>query len=287
MTTVLVTGATGKVGSQVVGALREQGNPVRAFVRNPARAAEMSGAGIELASGDFAEPESIRVALAGVERVFLACGNVPGQVEFERNVIDAAAAAGVRRIVKLSALGAQIGAPLAFWDWHGRIEQHLERSGVPYVVLRPTNSMANLLGSAEQVRREGRFFAPAGDARIALIDPLDVAAVAAAALTTDGHDGETVTLTGPEAITHARVAEVLSAATGRPVQFVDVPDGAARQGFVGAGMPDWLADQLITLYGLLREGAHDLTTDAVRAFTGREPRPFARFARDHAALFGA
>lgn len=285
--TVLVTGATGNVGSQVIRELRGRGVSVRAFIRNPDEAAVTLGQEIELAMGDFSDPDSIRRALDGVEHVFLACGNDSRQIEYETNVIDAAAAAGVRRIVKLSAIGAQVGSPLAFWDWHGRIEQHLRASGLPAVILRPSTYMSNLLASAEAIQHTGKLVAPADGARIAMIDPWDVAAVAAVALTGDGHDAKTYTLTGHEAITYDEIAGQLSEATGRKIDFVDVPGGAAREALVQAGMPDWMAEQLVILFGLLRQGAAAQTTDAVRALTGREPRSFAEFARDHARLFGS
>src|SRR5918998_1074413 len=195
MKKVLVTGATGNVGSRVVGKLRDLGVPVRAFARDAGQAAAVLGDGVEVAVGDFADAASVRRALDGVEGVFLACANVPSQVEHETTVIDAAAGAGVRRVVKLSAFGAEVGSPVAFWDWHGRVEDHLRASGVPAVVLRPTFFMTNLLGAAEQVRHEGALFAPAGGARVAMIDPADVAAVAAVALTEDGHDGRAYTST--------------------------------------------------------------------------------------------
>jgi uncharacterized protein YbjT (DUF2867 family) len=120
MTPVLVTGATGIVGSAVVRELREREVAVRAYVRDPAKATAILGEDVELAIGDLEEPESIRRALDGIDRLFLACGNVPDQIRCETSAIDAAAAAGVRQIVKLSAHGAEAGSPLAFWDWHGR-----------------------------------------------------------------------------------------------------------------------------------------------------------------------
>ena len=287
MTKVLVTGATGNVGSRVVGELRDLGLPVRAFVRDAGRAAPILGDGIELAAGDFSDAASVRRALDGVEGVFLACANDPRQVEHETGLIDVAAGAGVRRIVKLSALGAEVGSPVAFWDWHGRIEDHLWASGVPAVVLRPTYFMTNLLGAAEQVRHEGALFAPAEGARISMIDPSDVAAVAASVLAGGGGNAETRALTGPEPITYERVAEELSAATGRRIRFVAVPDGAAREALVAAGMPEFVAGQLVGMFRALRGGAHDKITDAVRALCGRKPRGFAEFARDHAEAFGA
>ena len=282
MTAVLVTGATGTVGSEVVRELRERGVPVRAFVRDPRKAAALLGEDVELAVGDLGEPESLRRALDGVDRLFLACANVPGQVEHETGAIDAAAQAGVARVVKLSALGAEPGSPLAFWDWQGRIEAHLARSGVPAVVLRPANYMTNLLAAAPS----GRLFAPAGDARIAMVDPRDVAAVAAVALTEAGHDGRAYVLTGPEALTYGEAAAGLSDATGRDIGFVDLPDEAARQGMLDAGMPGFVADFLVGLFEALRAGAHAVPTGTVRAVTGREPRSVADFAREHAGAFG-
>jgi uncharacterized protein YbjT (DUF2867 family) len=285
MSKILVTGATGNVGSGVVRDLRGRGLPVRAFVRDAGKAAAMFGDGVELVPGDFGDAASVRRAVDGVDALFLACANDPRQVEYETGVVDAARQAGVRRIVKLSALGAEVGSPVAFWDWHGRIEEHLRASGLPTVVLRPAFSMANLLGSAEQVRQTGSLFAPAAGARVAMIAPGDVAAVAAAALAEEGHDGRTYTLTGPEAITFERVAEDLSAAVGRPVRFVPVPDEAARQALVETGMPEFVAGQIVAVFGFLRQGLQDRTTGVVRATTGREPHGFARFARDHAGLF--
>ena len=287
VTKVLVTGATGNVGSRVVQELRGRGVSIRAFVRDPYRAAEKLGDSIELTSGDFSDTESLRRTLEGVDHLFLTSADGPQKVEHESAVIDVAAAAGVSRIAKLSTLGAKVGSPLPPFDWHGRIEEHLRRSKVPAVILRSTFFMSNLLGSADAIRQTGKLFAPADEAKIAMIDRWDVAAVAAVVLTTEGHEGATYELTGPEAITYGRIAEELSAVAGRSIGFVDVPDEAARQGFVEAGMPDWLVEHLIGVFRIIRQGALEQTSDTVRSLTGREPRPFAEFAREHAGLFQA
>lgn len=283
---ILVTGATGNVGSHIVRGLSDRGAPVRAFVRDLDAARRKLGDGLDLVSGDFSNPSSIRRAVDGVEQVLLSVPNSPRQVEHEVNVIDVAAAAGVRRIVKLSTIGAEIGSRLAFWDWHARGEQHLRASEVPAVILRSNLYMSNLLGSADQVRRDGRLYAPADRARVGMIDPLDTAAVAAAILTGRGHDGQTYVLTGPEAITFEDVASWLSAATGRQVEFVNVPDEAARAGLVAAGMPDWFAENLVIVFEMLRKGAAERLTDTVERLIGRQPRSFAEFAREHAQFFG-
>jgi uncharacterized protein YbjT (DUF2867 family) len=282
---ILVTGATGNAGSEVVRALTDRGESVRAFVRDPGKARNLFGDGVELAAGDFADPHSVRAALESVEGVLLSCADDPRRVEWETSAIDAAAAAGVGRIVKLSTVGAAPGAPVAFWDWHGRVEQHLRESGVAAVVLRSSFYMSNLLASAEQVAHEGRLYVPAGDARVAMIDPRDVGAAAVAVLTSAGGDGQTYVLTGPEAITYAEVAVELSAATGRRVEFVDVPGDAAKQGLVEAGVPDFAAEQFVKIFEQLRQGVAEQVTDTIQLLTGSTPRNLAAFARDHAHVF--
>lgn len=281
----VVTGATGSAGSQVVRALEESGQPVRAFVRDPDKARGLFGDAVELAPGDFADPDSVRAAFEGVESAFLSGPDDPRRVEWERSAIDVAAASGARRIVKLSSIEAEPGAPAAFWEWHGHIEQHLRASGVPSVILRSNAFMSNVIAGADQVASDGRLYAPAGEARIAMIDPRDVGAAAAAAMTGADHDGETYVLTGPEAIAYAQVAAELSAATGRPVEYVDVPDEGAKQGLVQAGLPDLIAEQVVQVFAMLRRGAGEQVTTTVESLTGRPPRAFASFARDHAYLF--
>jgi len=285
MMKVLVTGATGNVGSQVIQELLERGVPVCAFVRDPGKTSAMLGEGVELAVGDFGDPESVRRALEGVDGVFLACANQPRQVEYETRVIDAAKEMGVRRIVKLSALGTEIGSPIAFWDWHARIEDHLRASKVPSVILRPSFSMANLLASAEAVQYTGKLFAPAGDAGISMIHPRDVGAAAAVALIGDEHEGETYTLTGPEAITFEGVAGQLSGEVGRDIEYLNVPDEAAQQSMTEQGLPGFVAGQIVAVFGILRGGAQEQPTDTVLALTGRGPLNFTEFARENAHCF--
>ncbi len=282
---ILVTGANGNAGSQVVRALMARGRDVRAFVRDPDEAYTRFGDAVALAVGDFADPASFRTALEGVDELVLSCADDPRRVAWETAAIDAAAAAGVRRIVKLSSVGAVPDAPVAFWDWHGQVEEHLRRSGVESVILRSSPYMTNVLEAAEQVARDGRLYAPAGQARIAMIDPVDVGAAAASVVTGAGHDGHTYVLTGPAAITYADVAAALSAATGCEVAFVDVPGEAAQQGMIQSGLPEAVAAEIVGIYAQLRQGAAEQVTATVEALTGRPPRGIAAFAREHASRF--
>jgi uncharacterized protein YbjT (DUF2867 family) len=284
--TILVTGATGNVGSATVRELIDRGARVRAFVRDAERARARLGDDVELTAGDFGDPASLRRALHGVERVLLSSSDSPAKVAHEAAVIAAAVAAGVELVVKASTEGARAGSPLPCFDWNGQAEDALRRAFVPAVNLRSAFYMTNLLMAADQVR-VGSLFAPAGDGAIAMIDPRDVGAVAAAVLTSDGHAGRDYVVTGPEAITYRQVAETLAAATGHPVAYVDVPAEAAREGLVAAGLPPWLVAHLDGAFDLVRRGELAQTTDTVRMVTGREPRSFADFARDRAGAFGA
>jgi uncharacterized protein YbjT (DUF2867 family) len=282
---ILVTGATGNVGAAVVAELAANGTPMRAFVRDEKRGRDRLGAGVELARGDFEDKASIARALDGVDTVFLSSADQPNKLAHETAVIDAAGAAGVRRIVKTSTVGAEAGSPLPPFDWHGRIEDHLRASGIPSVVLHSYFYMTNLLTSVEPVRQMGKLFAPLGGAKIAMIDPRDTGAVGAAALVTDRYDGKILDLSGPESVTYEQVADELSSATERTIEFVNIPDEAARETFVKLGFPDWLLAHFDHLFPLLRSGVVAQPTDTVRSVTGREPRSFATWARDHAAAF--
>lgn len=282
---VLVTGATGSVGSSLLPELFLRGVPVRVFVRDGDAAASLFGGEFDYAAGDFDDLASVERAVEGVDQVFLASPNHPQQEARERAFIDAAVGAGVRRIVKLSAIGAEIGSPLAFWDTHGRIEAHLHDFDPSAVVLRPAFYMSGLLALAAAVRDTGRLFLPAGDATVAMVDPRDVAAVAATVLARSGDEGRTYRLTGMESLAFADVAERLSATIGRAVTYVDVPPGEARAAMLGSGMPEWLADNLVILFGLIRTGALAGISGDVQEVTGREPRRWAQFVAEHAGAF--
>ncbi len=269
MTTILVTAPTGNVGSALIPLLQARGVAVRAL---SARGAQV--------------PTTLDDAMTGIDAVFLACGNFPGQVDYETAVIDAAVRAGVRRLVKLSARGAATGSPVAFWSWHAAIERHLAASRLPATVLQPSFMMTNLLQSAGQVRGAGMLFAPAGQARIAMVDPRDVADAAAVTLMADGHEGRTYVLTGPQALTFEQVARHLSAATGREVGYADVPPDAALAGLVEAGVPELFAQQVVNIFAELRDGLQEHTTNAVRALTAREAKTLRAFMTEHASAFG-
>jgi uncharacterized protein YbjT (DUF2867 family) len=282
---ILVVGATGTVGCEVVGALRARGAPVRALVHDAARGRSALGEEVALAEADLGDATAVRRALDGVERVFLLTANGPAQLDHERAVLDAAAAAGAQLIVKLSAISADPGSASSFLAAHGRAEALLARSGLPAVVLRPNFYMSGLLASADTVRGQGRIYGSFGDGRIAMVHPRDVGEAAAAALLDAGHAGRTYALSGPEAVTYAEAAARLGEVLGRPVEYVDVPPDGMRGALTAAGLPGWLVEGIVEIQAQVRAGIGATPTDGIAVLTGHPPRDLDAYLRESAAAF--
>ena len=266
--------------------LAEAGTPARALVHSPDKAAPIKRLGLEVAVGDFEQPDTLDAAMAGCDQLFLLSPPTPRQPEQEQQVIDAAKRAGVGHVVKQSVPGADPGAGIVFARWHAQIEQYLAKSGLPHTLLRPNYFMQNFLMSAQPVAEQGVLYGMTGEGRVSYIDTGDIAAVAAKVLTSPGHEGQAYMLTGPEALTAAEVAERLSAAIGRPVRYVNLPPDAFGQALAGAGMPGWLVDGVVEGNTLLAAGHGATVTDEAARVTGRPPRTFDQFAADHQAAFG-
>ena len=279
---IVVIGATGNVGSELVAQLHLLDYPLRALVRDPARALEILGPEIELVPGDLARPQSLDAALAGADRMFLCCATSREQVELETHAIEAAARVGLAHVVKLSMLGADPRSPVPYRRWHGEIERRLERSGVAYAHLRPTFFMQTTRG---MLAPDGALYVPVGDGRIAWIDVRDVASAAVRALTEEGHEGRAYELSGPQSLTFADVAATLSAATGLAIEHVDVPTDAARDGMLAAGMPGWQVEASMAMLEMMREGGLDVASDDYERLVGVPPHSFDDFARDFAGDF--
>jgi (4-alkanoyl-5-oxo-2,5-dihydrofuran-3-yl)methyl phosphate reductase len=278
---ILVTGATGTVGSEVVRQLIAVGERPRALVRDPTTARQRLGDQVELVEGDLDRPETIAAALAGVDGVFLLTTQSSRQPEWERAVIQAAARAGVGQLVKLSVFRADEQSSLQVARQHGQAERVLAQSGLAATILRPVFFMQNLVGMVH----DGAIATAAGDGQVAMVDARDIAAVAVATLTGGGHAGKTYTLTGPEALSFDQVASILSRQTGRPLRHVRVPPDKVRVALQGRGMAAWYADDMATLHGMLAAGYEQVVTDDIHTVTGRPPRTLAQFAGDHAGVF--
>lgn len=283
---ILITGATGGNGSELVKLLASQGEPVRAMVRSKNRAMKIAGlAGVELVIGDLDDPATLARALEGVERAFLLTNSTERAEAQQRAFVEAGRRSGLHHVVKLSQFAADERSPVRFLRYHAVIERMIVESGMAYTFLRPNLYMQGLLGFAQSIKSSGQFFAAAADAKVSVVDVRDNAAAAAAALTGPGHEGRTYTLTGPEALTHAEMAASLSEATGRPIKFVNVSSEAMREALLHMGVPLWQADGLVEDYAHYRRGEAETIAAGVEETTGRPPRSFAAFARDYASAF--
>jgi uncharacterized protein YbjT (DUF2867 family) len=275
--TIFVANANGKVGQDLIAALQAGGHAVRIGARDVARA-RAAFPGIPVVAFDYDDVAAGTAALDGGTAVFTAAPSwlVP---HAELALLEAAKARGVRRIVKLSYLGAELHEE----GGHRITEKAIEASGLEWTVLRPTFFNQNFSTMHLASIRDGAFYEAAGDGASAFIDTRDIAAVAVKALTEASHHGQAYALTGPEALTRHEAAAKLSAALGRPVRYVPIDDAALRQALVG--VPQSQVELLSGLFAAVRAGHTAGITDTVRTLLGRDPTSFDRYAADHAALW--
>jgi uncharacterized protein YbjT (DUF2867 family) len=282
---VLVTGATGTIGRDVAKRLSEEGVSVRAGVRDQAKARKQFGSNIPLAPFDFEHEKTFSGALEGVEKVFLLPPLLPNQLEVMNAFVDAAKRAGVRHIVKLSAIGVDEETQPTAIKWHGANEQQIRESGVGFTFLRPNSFMQNFFTYFPP--RNGAIYLPWGNGTASFVDTRDIASVAAKVLTSDGHEGKIYVLTGPAALGIAEVARILSEVTGRGFKYVDVPEAAARDGMLQAGVSQWQVELVMGLHAVNKQSRWSAVTADIEKVTGTPPTDFSQFARDHVDKFRA
>jgi len=282
---ILVTGATGRTSGEVVKALLAKGEQVRALVRDPQTAGAIQGPGVELVVGDLEKPETWDAATQGVEKAFLLSPEGPQMAELHGKFADAAKRAGVRHLVRMSMLVSNPDSPLAIAKWHGEADQSVADSGIPYTIIRPAPFMQIILGSARMIASDGMFSGAQADGKVGVIDTRDIGNVVATVLTSDGHEGKTYPLTGPEALSMGDLAGKLSAVLGKEVKYVNVSQDKAKDDLMAMGMPDWMADGWVAIAMMISTGAANMVTPMVQEVTGKEPGSFDQFARDFADAF--
>ncbi|WP_327581425.1 NAD(P)H-binding protein [Nonomuraea sp. NBC_00507] len=270
--TFLVTGATGKAGRHVVEELLRLGHRVRALTRHPARAS-LPGQ-VEVAEGDLTDPDSVRPALRGVTGVHLLTvgGDDYATLRTGPQLATMTAEAGVRRVTLL---------------WNGRpgpVEEAFERGDVEWTRLQPVDFMSNTLGWAPDIRAEGRVSEPFGDVPMAVIHEADVGAVAAAVLARGGHGGKAYTLTGPQPYTARQRLATIGKVLGSELHFDELTEQQARERWRRAGLDEELIELLASWQGDPPPEAYTVVP-TVREITGREPRTFEQWVREHARHF--
>lgn len=274
---ILVTGATGNAGGAVVRELRERGEEVRALVRDPATRSVLYGA--EPAVGDLNRPETLKPHLEGITGVFLLSG-YEGLDETLANMAEA----GVERIVLLSggaAVATHTDNPIS--QYMIRSEQAVARAEVAWTIVRPYEFMSNALRWVQQCQDGDLVRAPFANVRVAVIDPRDIAAVAATALLAEGHEGRSYRLSGPRALVPEDRVRILAKALGRELRFEAQPDAEARAE-MSASMPPEYVDAFMNFYvnGWVAESQVLATVEQI---TGREPRTFEQWALENADAF--
>lgn len=279
---ILVTSATGTVGGEVVKLLKSQGVPVTAASREPGKA--QAKLGVPAVAWDWSRPQAFGPALQGVHTLFL--GTPPGTTEekvYGLSAVAAAKAAGVKKIVKLSAIGVESMPDSP----HRQIELAVEEGGFDWVFLRPNFFMQNLNENmAAEIRQAACISVPSGDGRTSVIDARDIAAVAAVALTQGKLDGQGLTLTGPESLSYDEMAAQLGRAIGKTLVHHDLSAADYAKALRSAGVPAHYAEFLTMLYDqVVKKGYVAAVNDSVKKATGREPIRFAQYAQDYAAAF--
>jgi len=281
---ILITGASGTVGRAVLAEVAGSGEKHRAMYRSKEEAAK-APKGTEAVVADFSDMASLVLALRGVESVYLVCSPIPELVQLEGNAIEASEAAGVRRIVLNSALGAG-DYQKSFPSWHRKVEDKLKAAKMAHCILRPNSFLQNLLTYyAPGIRAQGAFYGAMGNSRTSYVDVRDVASVALRALTSSQHDGKTYELNGPEALTCAEVAERISRRAGIAARYVDIPAEAQGKAMIDRGMPEWQMTALLELQEYYAAGQGGALDGVLQWLLGRPPITIDGFLKEFAGEF--
>lgn len=270
---ILLTGATGLIGSRVAAALRGR-DDVRALARSDAAATKLGDLDVQVVRGDLDDPSSLTAAFAGVERIFLLTPFNERQAEQEHVALDAALQAGVTGVVYLSLIATDLD--IAFARPHAEIEARLAASPLESTALRPDFFAQNLHGQVDLIR-QGQLIFPAGHAALAPIDVQDIADAAVTALTADQQPTGTYTLTGPERLTFNQIADQVAAAVGHDVTYLDAPRDAWRDSLLDAGVPARQTNGLVEMFDIYKQTGGTWVTGGVQKLTGHAPRTLAQF----------
>lgn len=283
---ILVIGATGKTGSQTVKHLLARGASVRAFVRNPEKAAPLKEQGAELFVGDIADETAVAKALDGIESVMLTLPNGPNQLEWELGVIKQAEAAGVKHLTYMSSTESNADNPRRIPQMHVKAVEAIEASSLGWTILRPNFFMQAIFGFAASVKANDSFTFPAGDGTATMCDARDIGEVAAIILTGDGHIGKTYDLTGPDILSMHDVARLLTETLGRTIAYVpmSLDDFGAYLGkFIKS---EWHNEGVVELMQeMSEEGGLKFKTETLGELLGRPPRSLAQFITEHKAMY--
>ena len=279
---ILVLGASGNTGSEVVRQLQALKVPSKVLLRDTRKAAGLGLAANDAVPGDFSDKDSLIHAFRGIDKLYVAMPAHPDNLLWMENVIEAAQVNQVKHIVKLSGFGAHANAGSEIIRTHAQTDDLLKGSGIDYTLLQPNSFFQNLYGSLPTINDHARFYLPMRAARQSIVDIRDVAAVAVAALTAKGHENKTYRLSGPGALSFDEQARIISRARGKAIEYVAVSRETAEASLKAVGMSQWLAAALAEILDWFAQGGYDEVTGDVERVLGRAPRTFEDFANEFA-----
>jgi uncharacterized protein YbjT (DUF2867 family) len=290
--TILVTGATGTVGSEVVKQLSAKVEIIKAAVRSPNDTAFKQLNGVQAVQLDFNNTETFDSAFHGVDKIFLLTPTDPKLVDFTSNLVNAATKKStgggqIKHIVKLSHIRADVEPKIEITQLHSESEKIIEEAGIPFAFLRPNFFMQNFLTYGQKTSDKISFYLPAGDGKVSFVDVRDIAAVAVKALAenSDKHIGKIYNLTGPTSITYSQATEILSNESQKKMSYQNISEDVAREAMKKLGMTDWHIDCIIELFNISKAGyLSDIYPD-VEEVTGKKPMSILQFARDYVDSF--
>ena len=294
--TILVTGATGTVGSEVIKQLISSPHTsnfnIRAAVRSLGEEEEsgkkVAAEKVKPVQIDYNKPYTIEEAFKDVDRLFLVTPFQSNMVELSSNLVRVAKKTGVvKHIVKLSVMGADADPGITGGRLHRQAENIIEESGISYSFLRPNFFMQNFINFFSQtIKEQGAFYLPAGDGKVSFVDVRDIASAAVQALLNESKHGQNAyNITGPDAISYAQAAEILSNEIGRKIKYVDISEDQAREGMKAMGMDEWFINSMMDLFSITRAGYASEISSAIEQVTGKKPITFSKFAKDYSSAF--
>lgn len=279
---ILITGATGSVGSLTIQSILAKNADVklRAYVRNPEKAANLKNLGIELAQGDFENQDALNKAAEGMDAVFSLTLANPKAIEEGKAITLAAKNAGVKHIVRNSAIKAAPDAPTENGKMHYAADEDIKASGLTYTIFRPHFFMQNLLFATQTIKEQGAMYWGMGDGKMGLVDVRDLADSYAEVLVNGGHENKIYTLTGPESIDFYTMAKIISESIGKQVNYVAVTPDQVQESLIAMGAGEFAAN-LYRQYSIAyAAGWGDFTTDDIETVTGHKSRSFKQFVDD-------
>lgn len=286
MVKYFVTGASGLNGKQVAQQLLKAGAQVRVGVRDVTKAEELKKQGAEVVEFNFDKPDTIKHALAGIERLFLLAPFVEEIIAPTKATVEAAKAAGVKFILGFSAAGANPESTAHVAVQHGLADKVIKESGIDWTILEPNFFSDNFVTFATQSIKAGTVYGAAGEGKVSYVDSRDISAVASTILLhPDNHKGKTYFLSGPEALTEQEALNLIGKAIGKEIKYVSLPVEQYQNNLIGYHVPKWQAEDLAFLETVKQNGWGGGISNSVKEILGRDAIKFEAWAKDHASIF--